>query len=103
MFYELFAEDVERITDAWIFINFITKNEKIIERQLEWDEERGLWKCECRDSGLEPSDAIEYWIYKEQYGVGYFSSDVVEVMGELRKFLDSYKILNFKEKKLGSK
>lgn len=79
---KLFAEDVERLTDAWIFINFLTKNTKIIERQLEWDDERGLWRCQYRDSALKPFDIFEYWTYVEKNGYGYFSSEVLNMEGK---------------------
>lgn len=79
---KIFAEDVERSNDAWIFINFLTKNVKVVERQLEKDDERGVWKCEYRDSGLVPEDVIEYWVYVERDGVGYYSSKVIGIEGE---------------------
>lgn len=83
---KIFAEDAERLTDAWIFINFMTKNRKIVERQLERDEEKGVWMCEFRDSGLVASDVIEYWMFVEKNSVGFYSSEVIRIEGEI--FLD---------------
>lgn len=78
----MFSEDSERLTDAWVFISFITRNVKITERQLEWDETRRVWKCEFRDSGLLQTDALEYWIYVEKGSYGFYASEVVEMSGK---------------------
>lgn len=50
--------------------------------QLEWDDERGLWKCDYRDNNLGPFDIFEYWIYAEKNGYGFYSSEIVKVEGE---------------------
>lgn len=49
---------------------------------MEWDDDRGLWKGEYSNSGLSPSDVIEFWIYVEKDGWGFYSSEIIEIKGE---------------------
>lgn len=79
-----FLEDAERINDAWIYINPLkvsAQKSKMIEGQLVKDSESGIWYYEYRNSSLSPTDDIEYWMYIEKYGMGYYSSDTISING----------------------
>lgn len=69
----------------------MTRNVKIIERQLEWNDERGVWKYEFRDNSLMPSDVIEYWMYTEKNRLGFYSTGIVKIDGELFLIFFSFK------------
>ena len=79
-----FLEDAERINDAWIYINPLkasAQKSKMIEGQLVKDSESGIWYYEYRDISLSFTDDIEYWMYIEKYGVGYYSTDTISING----------------------
>jgi hypothetical protein len=59
----------------------IANNSKLIEVPLAKNGDNGVWSYELANTPLSGDDEIEYWMYAEMYGVGYFSNDVVKLRG----------------------
>lgn len=65
----------------------------MIEGQLVKDLESGVWYFEYRDSSLSITDEIEYWMYIEKYGVGYYSTDTISINGNWLMIWFPWKLL----------
>jgi hypothetical protein len=46
------------------------------------NDDNGVWSYVLANTPLSGDDEIEYWIYGEMYGVGYFSNDIIKFRGE---------------------
>lgn len=84
---KFFAEKPdEAFNDVKIFIfspKRILNKGKFIEKQLTRDSRGGVWICEMADVSLTLNDNIEYWIYVEKSNLGYFTSQILAVQGNL--------------------
>lgn len=45
--------------------------------------DNGMWIYELPTTSLGADDLIEYWLFGERLGVGYFSSRVVQLKGDV--------------------
>lgn len=55
---------------------------KFIENQLTRDD-GGLWIYEMTSVALNSYDVIEYWLYIEKSNIGYFTSQILKVQGNI--------------------